>query len=182
MWSAGRGGQLLFIFPTRVSLTTITLHYYSDSVPGLPRLRFYAVPDDFNARDAPTEGSSTTHEVQRAKLSISPSEVVAWVLVSILTVLFTGLLSVVLLWMFKKRQARDTSTDNSTPKYEMEATLDMKPLQSNRPLTHTSMNQSEGEGPSEGRQIENIIMCASILLCLISTKYYSISCGFCILC
>ncbi len=38
----------------------------------------------------------------------------------ILTVLFTGLLSVVLLWMFKKRQARDTSTDNSTPRYKME--------------------------------------------------------------
>ncbi len=54
------------------------------------------------------------------KLSISLSEVVAWVLVIILTVLFTGLLSVVLLWMFKKRQARGTSTDNSTPKYEME--------------------------------------------------------------
>jgi hypothetical protein len=38
--------------------------------------------------------------------------------------LFIGLLSAVtvtvLLWMFKKRQARDTSTDNSTPKYEME--------------------------------------------------------------
>ena len=50
----------------------------------------------------------------------SVSEVVAWVLVVILGVLFTGLLSVVLLWMFKKRQARDTSTDNTTPKYEME--------------------------------------------------------------
>ncbi len=48
------------------------------------------------------------------------SEVVAWVLVGILTVLFTGLLSAVLLWMFKKRHATDTSTDNSTPKYEME--------------------------------------------------------------
>ena len=35
-----------------------------------------------------------------------------------MTVLFTGLLR--LLWMFKKGQARDTSTDNSTPKYEME--------------------------------------------------------------
>ena len=54
------------------------------------------------------------------KLTVSPSEVVAWVLVVILGVLFTGLLSVVLLWMFKKRQARDTSTDNTTPKYEME--------------------------------------------------------------
>ena len=31
-WSAGSAGKLLFIFPTRVSLTTITLHYYSDSV------------------------------------------------------------------------------------------------------------------------------------------------------
>ena len=51
---------------------------------------------------------------------MSPSEVVAWVLVVVLGVLFTGLLSVGLLWMFKKRQARDTSTDNTTPKYEME--------------------------------------------------------------
>ena len=52
-WSrnARRNEQLLFIFPTRVSLTTITLHYYSDSDRGLPRLRFYAVPDDFDAWD-----------------------------------------------------------------------------------------------------------------------------------
>ena len=49
--------QLLFIFPTRVDLTTITLHYYSDSQRGLPRLRFYAVPDDFNVWDAPPGNS-----------------------------------------------------------------------------------------------------------------------------
>ena len=54
VWSAGNDRQLLFIFPTRVSLTTITLHYYSDSVRGLPRLRFYAVPDNFDIWDAPT--------------------------------------------------------------------------------------------------------------------------------
>ena len=59
-WSAGSDGQLLFIFPTRVSLTTITLHYYSDSVRGLPRLRFYAVPDDFDVWDAPTSGTPYT--------------------------------------------------------------------------------------------------------------------------
>ena len=55
-WSAGTetNRQLLFIFPTRVSLTTITLHYYSDSVRGLPRLRFYAVPDDFDIWNTPT--------------------------------------------------------------------------------------------------------------------------------
>ena len=49
-----RSHQLLFIFPTRIKLTTITLHYYSDSGRGLPRLRFYAVPDDFDVWDAPT--------------------------------------------------------------------------------------------------------------------------------
>ena len=56
VWSAGQDAQVLFVFPTRVSLTTITLHYYSDNFRGLPRLRFYAVPaaDDFNVWDAPT--------------------------------------------------------------------------------------------------------------------------------
>ena len=53
-WNAGRNWQLLFIFPTRVFLTNITLHYYSDSVRGLPRLRFYAVRDDFDVWDTPT--------------------------------------------------------------------------------------------------------------------------------
>ena len=57
VWSARRDELLLFIFPTRVSLTTITLHYYSDSVQGLPRLRFYAVPDDFDVWDAPILGT-----------------------------------------------------------------------------------------------------------------------------
>ena len=53
-WKSGNAGQLLFIFRTRVSLTTITLHYYSDSDRGRPRLTFYAVPDDFDVWDAPT--------------------------------------------------------------------------------------------------------------------------------
>ena len=59
VWTAESEGQLLFIFPTRVSLTTITVHYYSDSVRGLPRLRFYAVPDDFHIWDAPTTSSES---------------------------------------------------------------------------------------------------------------------------
>ena len=54
VWSADRDSQLLFIFPIRVSLTTITLHYYSDNVRGLSRLRFYAVPDDFDIWETPT--------------------------------------------------------------------------------------------------------------------------------
>ena len=44
--------QLLFIFATRVNLTAITLHYHHSSVRGLPRLRFWAVPDDFDVWDA----------------------------------------------------------------------------------------------------------------------------------
>ena len=51
-WNAGTRSQLLFILPTRVNLTNITLHYYSGSGRGLPRLRFYAVPDDFDIWDA----------------------------------------------------------------------------------------------------------------------------------
>ncbi len=55
-WVAGSYGQLLFIFPTRAFLTTITLHYFmhSDRDRGLPRLRFYAVPDNFDVWDRPT--------------------------------------------------------------------------------------------------------------------------------
>ena len=44
--------QLLFSLPSRVKLTTVTLHYYSDSNRGLPRLRFFAVPNDFDVWDA----------------------------------------------------------------------------------------------------------------------------------
>ena len=54
VWSSRSGEQLLFIFTTRISLTTITLHYYSDSVRDLSRLRFYAVPDDFDVWNVPT--------------------------------------------------------------------------------------------------------------------------------
>ena len=53
VWTAESYNQLLFIFPTSVSLTTITLHYYSDSVRGRPRLRFYSVEDNFNVWDVP---------------------------------------------------------------------------------------------------------------------------------
>ena len=53
-WPARSVAQLLLIFSTNVSLTTITLHYYSDGYRGLPRLRFYAVPDDLNIWDALT--------------------------------------------------------------------------------------------------------------------------------
>ncbi|MCG8620548.1 MAG: hypothetical protein MJE68_00935 [Proteobacteria bacterium] len=54
VWLAGSDAQLLFIFPTRVSLNTITLHYYSDIVRGLPRLRFFAVRGSFDIWDSPT--------------------------------------------------------------------------------------------------------------------------------
>ena len=56
VWNAqiagSSGSQLLFIFPTRVNLTTITLHYYSGNGKGLPRLRFFNVSYDFDVWDA----------------------------------------------------------------------------------------------------------------------------------
>ena len=51
--------------------------------------------------------------------SVSISEVVAWVLVIILTVLFTGLLTVSMLWLYKKRHTRDI--DGRATRYEMES-------------------------------------------------------------
>lgn len=52
--------------------------------------------------------------------SVSTSEIVVWVLVSILTVLFTGLLSVnvTVLWLYQKRQNR--AVDGGEIKCEME--------------------------------------------------------------
>ena len=59
VWNNGSSsGRLLFKFPTRVNLSTITLHYYSDNTRGLPRLRFFAVPDDFDIWDALTASFS----------------------------------------------------------------------------------------------------------------------------
>ena len=61
VWPPGtRRSQLLFIFPTRINLTTITLHYYSDGDRGLPRLRFYTVPDDFAIWELPTVSHNYT--------------------------------------------------------------------------------------------------------------------------
>ncbi len=56
-WSTGSDGQLLFIFPTRVSLTTIILHCYSDNIRDLSRLILYVAPDNFNIWDVLTSGT-----------------------------------------------------------------------------------------------------------------------------
>lgn len=67
--------------------------------------------------------SLPTKESAQTELSpLSNSEVAAWVLVSILTVLLTGLLTVnfTVLWVYKKRQARDTHTDGQVSKYTYE--------------------------------------------------------------
>ena len=57
VWTSSNSQRLLFKFPMTISLTMITLHYYSgyyqgNHKAGLPRLRFYAVPDDFDVWDA----------------------------------------------------------------------------------------------------------------------------------
>ena len=56
--------QLLFIFSTRVNLTTITLHYYSGSQNnGLPTLMLFAVPDNFYVWNNATFGNHTSVRV-----------------------------------------------------------------------------------------------------------------------
>ena len=62
VWEGGSSSQLLFIFSTRVNFTTITLHYYNDNARGLPRLRLFVVPDNFEIWDAPS-GSYSRVEV-----------------------------------------------------------------------------------------------------------------------
>ena len=72
-------------------------------------------------RPSKTEAiAATSTTLYNVFLCDSLSEVIAWVLVIIMTVLFTGLLSAVLLWILKQRQPRDTHSDNSSPKYEMD--------------------------------------------------------------
>ena len=81
----------MFIFPTRVSLTTITMHYYSDSVNGLPKLRFYAVLDDFdiwgspassypriNVASVPPGGESADHRNVSINVDFSTSKVLMY--------------------------------------------------------------------------------------------------------
>ena len=72
VWNAGSSGHQLFIFPSTVDLTTITLHYYSDNTRGLPRLRFFAVPDDFEVWDAPT-GSYSRVDIAAVSLGEEPA-------------------------------------------------------------------------------------------------------------
>ena len=66
--------QLLFIFPTTVNLTMITLHYYSSNSvqlnTGLPRLRFYNVPDDFDIWNAPSASYNQYGEI----VALSPGD------------------------------------------------------------------------------------------------------------
>lgn len=56
-----KSSQLLFIFPIRVNLTSITIHYYSDRNRGLPRLKFYAVSDQFDIWTALTASDTSTY-------------------------------------------------------------------------------------------------------------------------
>ena len=55
-------------------LTTITLHYYSDSDRSLPRLRFFALPGDFDIWNAFT-GSYNYAEVTEVTPGKEPASV-----------------------------------------------------------------------------------------------------------
>ena len=72
-WSAGTEiRHLLFMFSTRVNLTTITLHYYSNNGRGLPPLGFYVVPDDFNVWNATSTSSASVTVAAIPGLPLTP--------------------------------------------------------------------------------------------------------------
>ena len=57
VWTSSTSQRILFVLPASISLTMMTLHYYSGYYQsshraGLPRMKFYAVPDDFDVWDA----------------------------------------------------------------------------------------------------------------------------------
>ena len=54
VWTGDARRQILFIFPIQHNLTAITLYYYSDSYRGLPGLKIFKVPEEFDIWDAPT--------------------------------------------------------------------------------------------------------------------------------
>ena len=55
-----RPDQVLFTFSSRKLINSITLHYYSnEDNQGLPKLRFFAVPEDFKVTDRPSSSYPT---------------------------------------------------------------------------------------------------------------------------
>ncbi len=82
------------------------------------------------------------------------------------TPLVTGVLSVnmIVLWLYKKRQERATEGRLREQICNGDQlTLDLMSPQSNRPLTHTSTQQSEGEGEFQNED-EKYRICGSTLI------------------
>ena len=78
----------------------------------------------------PTTTTTTTTTTQEVPIISSPSvssrEVVSWVLAGTFSVLFTGLVTVLVLqWLYKKRQAGDSS-HTKTSNYVMEGNASYK--------------------------------------------------------
>ncbi len=94
---------------------------------------------------------SRISEIATCVSSVSASEVVAWVLVSISTVLLQGYSVLYCCGCLRDRPEIQVLT-TVLQSMKWRATLVVKPLQSNRPLTHTSMKQSEGEGTTKDGQ------------------------------
>lgn len=61
-WTKTRTNQILFTFPTNVSVFMLQLHFYTDHDNGiaLPKTRLYLVDDSFRVSDTVDESSSST--------------------------------------------------------------------------------------------------------------------------
>ena len=86
-------------------------HYPLDTVPPIQEKDIEAIINT----------ATTTTDTCTCNPSVSLSKIIAWVLVSTLTVLLTGLLSinVTVLWLYYKKRQRKAA-DSGRRKYEME--------------------------------------------------------------
>ena len=89
-------------------------HYPLDTVP--------PIQERYTEATGNTATTTTDTCTCTCNRSTSLSEIVAWVLVSTLIVLLTGILSVnvIVLWLYKKRHCQRRAADSGSRKYEME--------------------------------------------------------------
>ena len=89
-------------------------HYPLDTVP--------PIQERYTEATVNTATTTTDTCTCICNTSMSLSEIIAWVLVSTLTVLLIGLLSfnVIVLWLYKKRHCQRRAVESGRRKYEME--------------------------------------------------------------
>ncbi len=67
-------GQILFVFPRAVNLSSITISYQFNITYALAKLRLYAVPDDFDAWDSINSFSGQSEPIDEITFTTGQEE------------------------------------------------------------------------------------------------------------